>query len=379
MTLVNTLPDAVNVYVAPAANGTPEFAGTLAAGTSSSVPAKTGEQIILAAGREPFQTYVVTAAAGQSVQVVRPTAAPQPVAAQQQTFVQQPAPAQPPPDANAASGGDMMGPPNADGLRWYGVTSAEPGRPSSAQLVYGIPQSDAVQVSATCRPGAKDVVVDLGASVQGLTAGRSVEVVFSVPGYEDKASNTFVDGIQGSLTGSVLAPKQGESLSGFRVRVETDDGLWVALQRSGTMRYGRSASNALPLRGAKPIVAAFLEQCRAIGTRAAPPTTAAAGGRVAPTCLNAPRLRSVEGGGKQDVVFVNRSNEYRHLDWIDPTGAPVPVGQLQPGASLPVSAAIGQLFMVTDGPGNCIGIASPVAGQAQIVLTGRSRTLRRAE
>ncbi|QJP17346.1 hypothetical protein G3545_29115 [Starkeya sp. ORNL1] len=89
-------------------------------------------------------------------------------------------------------------------------------------------------------------------------------------------------------------------------------------------------------------------------------------------CGNPARFRSVDGGPKINIVIVNKSGQYRNVDWIDRNGRLVSMGSVPAGGSFPMSTWDGHTFMLTDGPGNCVEMFRASAGNRQVVLRAKS-------
>lgn len=66
--------------------------------------------------------------------------------------------------------------------------------------------------------------------------------------------------------------------------------------------------------------------------------------------------------------FENLSGEYRVLNWIGLDGQPKDQGALNPGERTTMQTFQGHIWMLTDGPGNCIEmhVATPSVGQFNI-------------
>jgi hypothetical protein len=89
-------------------------------------------------------------------------------------------------------------------------------------------------------------------------------------------------------------------------------------------------------------------------------------------CGNPARFRSVDSGPKINIVIVNKSGQYRNVDWIDRNGRLVSMGSVPAGGSFPMSTWDGHTLMLTDGPGNCVEMFRASAGNRQVVLRARS-------
>ena len=79
--------------------------------------------------------------------------------------------------------------------------------------------------------------------------------------------------------------------------------------------------------------------------------------------------RSTDGGGPATVTFINGTDAYRAILWIDHNGIPQMYAGLNPGESYVQSTVVGHPWMISDGPGNCIGVYLPPAGQSFFSIT----------
>jgi hypothetical protein len=55
--------------------------------------------------------------------------------------------------------------------------------------------------------------------------------------------------------------------------------------------------------------------------------------------------------------------------WIDGDGMPRPYGSLNPGESYTQGTFAGHIWMITDGPGNCLEVYVPGPGQSVFAIT----------
>ena len=98
----------------------------------------------------------------------------------------------------------------------------------TATLDYGTPQSDAVQLRATCDGASHSSVVNLliATDVNGLEDGEEVLVGFRAAG--------FSQSLKAHVTG--IAAEQG--ITGVVLPVSIDEPLWNALTQQTSMSYG---------------------------------------------------------------------------------------------------------------------------------------------
>jgi hypothetical protein len=82
------------------------------------------------------------------------------------------------------------------------------------------------------------------------------------------------------------------------------------------------------------------------------------------SCDQAGQAVSSGGAGAmpQVVTFVNASDGGRGLSWVGSDGSVQDMGFLNAGDSTAFQTVPGHVWMITDGPGNCLEMFSPVAG-----------------
>lgn len=133
-------------------------------------------------------------------------------------------------------------------------------------LVYGIPETDAMQASITCSIGANWIyaAVDLGAEVEGLADGASATVALNAGGRE------FVE------QGSVFRHEEG--IWGVSLALALDDPFWAEVSRGGVLTYrvNERTPQTLPLDGIAEPLQGFLGDCIAIAELPAEGATAPA-------------------------------------------------------------------------------------------------------
>jgi len=89
-----------------------------------------------------------------------------------------------------------------------------------------------------------------------------------------------------------------------------------------------------------------------------------AGGPISPqaevvSCQEFGTLKSMDSDTPLTVTFINLSDGYRGVVWIDTNGTPVDKGGLNQGESMTVETFKTHAWMITDGPGNCIEMFVP--------------------
>jgi hypothetical protein len=126
----------------------------------------------------------------------------------------------------------------------------------AARLTYGVPETDAIQVSGVCdaTPGTsvKFSIITFGADVGDLKEGTPVDLRFLGGGFHY------------SLKGEVHGTDAEESISGVLVRMDHDDPLWKVMGEKETLNYlvpGHTVTTLNFVRGRERI-RAFVEACR---------------------------------------------------------------------------------------------------------------------
>lgn len=140
-------------------------------------------------------------------------------------------------------------------------------RRMTANLTYGIPETDAVKVQGVCeaRSGtaARTSSVVFSTDVGALQSGANAELLFSGGGFSRTVSGT-VEGVGNTE----------ERIAGVRIDVPHDDALWRALMEKRGLDYfipGYRA-NTLDLKGAKRPIQRFIDTCRGYAEALLPDT-----------------------------------------------------------------------------------------------------------
>ena len=130
---------------------------------------------------------------------------------------------------------------------------------ATARLVYGIPETDAAQIIATCDGAASTSSqfssVTFGADIGALKEGATVSLRFSGGGYSNE--------IKGQVHGTLAET----GITGVLVDLKHDDALWEALTGKERLSYfvpGYNASS-VELGKGRPFIKQFIETCRAYG------------------------------------------------------------------------------------------------------------------
>lgn len=394
--------------------GSPTYVGSIQPGATIEVESRQGQVWLFALNRVPFQNYTVRAEKFQHLTVApkeqqrapqvaaeyqgssdttQPPEQIEPDAVPQQTTSGQQAPAagtQPPSGSGSGSG-----------LVWsYNrYDNADDPSATESQLVYGIPETDAIQVVAACSAAAEGGAprVVLSAEVSRLQAESPAKVRF------------VAQGLDRTIDGVVVRDASGEGLQGAGLAIPANDPLWKALPRLASVNYSVAgqAATSLPLGGIAGPVASFLRDCASYsgsppaltsgGTQAPPdsgtqaadngaqslmPATslfaddagtagspAASPATSEDTCKKLAKARSTDGGKSVRVTFVNRTNELRTVNEIQSDGTQVEYAQLDGGQSFKANTISTHLWMMTDGPGNCIEMMVPSPGQPTFEIT----------
>jgi hypothetical protein len=270
-------------------------------------------------------------------------------------------------------------------------------------LTYSKPETDLVQFVATCEIGANRTyaVAEIGADIGNLQDGAPIDVEFRSGGFRTVAS------------GEVVGTNREEGIAGATLVLELDDPLWSAIRGLSELRYKVAGFQTLrlSLRGSSGPTQAFLRDCKDIpgpddvadqqgqgqgpapasalptfndapAPRPAtqrpatvvappppPPAPPAPGNSQAISCSAFGGLKSVGGGQPTAVTFINRSDGYRSVMWLDYSGTPKPYRNLNPGEAYTQETAVGHPWMITDGPGNCLEIYMPVPGGSVFNIT----------
>lgn len=143
-----------------------------------------------------------------------------------------------------------------DRLEWQFFESNDPANKGrmTAGLIYGVPETDNIQVSGVCDAGtsAKSSSVTFGADIGDLERGKDIELRFSGGGFDH------------ALKGQIHRPAGEEGLSGVHVDIAHDDPLWRAMAEKDSLDYlvpGYKAAT-LDLTRGKDRIEAFVQARR---------------------------------------------------------------------------------------------------------------------
>jgi len=145
-----------------------------------------------------------------------------------------------------------------DGMKWQFSEANDPDNKGrmTARLIYGIPETDAIQVSGVCEArsgsGLQASSLMLGADIGDLDDGKEVDVHFSGGGFDR------------TLKGVVHQPTSEEGLSGVVLEVDNDDPLWRALTESQGLDYGVPGLQPATLAGdgGADAIRQFVQACK---------------------------------------------------------------------------------------------------------------------
>jgi hypothetical protein len=351
--LVNTTGAQVDYYTG---GSPPKFVQSIPAGGSLDVHFEVGQVLLFGANRKLFQKFTVRseayqelslALAGQQkapkVSSIDPDAAPAP---------KPPKPkAKPQPEAVASEDTPATGA-DADGLLWqFNSFKQQAGgkKYHVQQLVYGIPETDAVKaiVMCTADPGSPDISLDLSSDVAKLKTGSSVKVDLAGAGFAK------------TLSATVLRSASGEGQEGFHLSLPSNDPLIVKLATLDVIKYGQHGGGltSLPLASGRGAIKKFLAACSRPGQVTSKPDSDPAASSASLSCAASSKIKPVKSGEILKFTFKNASKEYRHVNVTNPSGEIIDNGGLDPGKTMQLQLRAGQVVQFTDGPGNCIEAA----------------------
>lgn len=245
---------------------------------------------------------------------------------------------------------------------------------STLSLVYGVPQTDDVQFAAHCVFGAQGPFVraTIGADIGQLPQG--FDTVLHVNG----------DGYQQSMNATVV--RHEEFLHGVEFPMTTGDQFMRALAGQSVLNYmvDRQRGHQLGLRGSAGPVRQFASECANIQQLTRDARRRA--NRIAPLsekqaitpkpgdfgCNLFPGLASRNSDTPQSTTFVNHSDGYRVVMWLDFNGQPVEYATLNPGESVSIDSFLTHPWMFTDAPGNCIQIIDLQPGVSRYSIAAAS-------
>lgn len=155
-----------------------------------------------------------------------------------------------------------------DRLAWQFFESTDPdaGGRKSANLSYGVPETDDIRSQATCSEDGGDIEVILGADTGKLKKDAGVDVRFSGGGSEF------------TIDGTVHHPQGEFGIAGVRLELDTGASLWSELTEKSSLDYQVPgyAATSLELEGGHRQIGNFIDACRAYMEKPEPQKTAQA-------------------------------------------------------------------------------------------------------
>jgi hypothetical protein len=144
-----------------------------------------------------------------------------------------------------------------DGMKWQFNEANDPDNKGrmTARLIYGVPETDAIQVSGVCEArsgsGLQASSLTLGADIGALDDGKEVDVHFSGDGFDRTLK-------------AVVQPTSEEGLSGVVLDVDNEDPLWGALTKGQALDYALPGlqSATLPADGGEDAIEQFVQACK---------------------------------------------------------------------------------------------------------------------
>jgi hypothetical protein len=141
-----------------------------------------------------------------------------------------------------------------NGMEWQFSETNEPGN-KSTRLIYGVPETDNVQVSGACvhssSVGANFSIVTFGADIGDLQNDKDTELRVSGGGFDH------------ALKGKIFRATGEEGVSGVQVDIGNDDPLWQAFAEKDSVDYlvpGYKASS-LDLTKGRDKIQQFVKAC----------------------------------------------------------------------------------------------------------------------
>ncbi len=154
---------------------------------------------------------------------------------------------------------------DVDLYEWQFSESNDPGDPnaSSAQLIYGIPETDDIQVTGVCEGGDRERAIPtltFGADVGSMSGGVATELRFSA------------ESVEYTVKGRVQLGEYEEGLDGVVVPLEPSDPFWTLMADKAELSYAvpGSAAAKVSLKRGRENISKFLAACRKYAAQIAP-------------------------------------------------------------------------------------------------------------
>ncbi|MGA7455928.1 MAG: hypothetical protein WBW51_01190 [Methyloceanibacter sp.] len=308
------------------------------------------------------------------------------------------------------------------GMEWQFFQAKDAGY-KSTRLIYGVPETDNVQVSGACvhssSIGTNFSIVTFGADIGDLENGKDTELRVSGGGFDH------------ALKGKIIRATGEEGLNGVEIDIGNDDPLWRAFAEKDSLDYlvpGYKAAS-LDLTRGRDKIQQYVKACETFGDATPPGQSAAAGGdaekeafdsakelgtveaweafianypsgfradlarayikklgsaepAAAPpasnvstliaeadaSCKDRSNLRSQNSKTPTKLTFINRSGAMRGILWLDFDGLPKDYANLQDREQVTLDTFMTHPWMVTDGPGNCLRIVLPQSAGTVVEL-----------
>ncbi|MEO1695251.1 MAG: hypothetical protein AAFR55_08445 [Pseudomonadota bacterium] len=253
--------------------------------------------------------------------------------------------------------GASIGAAQADDFIWstvkYGGGS---GGAPTAELTFGVPETDNSRVRAVCSAPSprQTVTLVIGYNTGKLRYGTKVNAQF-----------LYDANLVHREPATVYSSDSGEGLSGLRMELTLDSQVWdvLARYRSIAINADRRRPISLSLRGSSRAIDRFRTACaniwRAGGTVVDDRDNEENNVASARSCRLWGRIKSRDSRRPITVRFINRTRSQRTVMWLDYSGQPKEYGLIEPGQTFTQQTFVGHPWMFTDGPGNCKEIFVP--------------------
>lgn len=144
--------------------------------------------------------------------------------------------------------GEAFTKPNENGELWF-TSKFEGDNGTRRTLIYGIPETDAVALTASCdRSSGGTIRVELSIDGGTFLPGQPVDLVFGFDGeWFEKQGKSF---------------NRSSESAGVELSLPSVDQLWDAMAQAGSVRYGVRGRKPLALPGAGEAARFFVTRCR---------------------------------------------------------------------------------------------------------------------
>jgi hypothetical protein len=254
---------------------------------------------------------------------------------------------------------------------WNYVSEVDPETSESySYLYYGVEDVDDARFYAEC---AVDDIgpfasIELTAPFSNLNDGDSASVNIH-------SNNGFSYTYDGTITIT-------DWFSGISLGLGFDDQIWTLLQSAPSVEYEiiGHATTSITMQGIEQKLAQFIVDCNASGYMPQADAMPDAGGKgsggataatpeMNATCETLNTMQSLDANEAQTVTFVNQSDGYRVVMWIDYDGNYTEYGRLNQGESMTINTFTTHPWMFTDAPGNCLETMILRSGQPIFNIT----------